>query len=577
MRSIILLSGLFLLACDNSIPANPDKPGGSAENPVDSDNDGFNADVDCDDSDPAINPGAVEVCDLQDNDCDDLIDTEDDSLSDPIVGFTDLDSDGFGNPDSPVMVCSIGPGVSDVDTDCDDDAAEINPSVDEICDEIDNDCDGLIDDDDDDDMVVGTSTFYNDADSDGLGDIELSIEACIQPSGFVEDGTDCNDTTIFIGGPDDWYSDNDFDGYGGDYYKTDCNGDPGLTTTAGDCDDTDETINPDGTDYCGDDIDHDCSGPDDTPSSGCIDLEPQDILGTVSCSGDGTALTVAGEHIRVNYSPSGMWWNSDLSAGLEIMPTETEEAFADVTFPGTAIDLLKVSINGYHYSIGNVYGSDDFETVCAQEISVGDVVGAIHEYELVISGPFGIEIIYTIEKTELWNKSGHSMLVHLKFQPPSLAGELTSEIEIQRVIDPDTDYDSHGDYSSAFTRDLGTYLTMASGPSSDWTVGFGACSSDGKTGASKASVSSPGPVAVCDPDGETRDIKLVYSTSGTTSGDTAIERTFILSTGATPEDTQDEWDATKVDLCGDAWGHWMSPSTPDCYDGGILHEPVEGL
>ena len=36
---------------------------------------------DCDDSDPAINPDAEEICDEIDNDCDELIDDDDDSLN----------------------------------------------------------------------------------------------------------------------------------------------------------------------------------------------------------------------------------------------------------------------------------------------------------------------------------------------------------------------------------------------------------------------------------------------------------------------------------------------------------------
>ena len=58
---------------------------------IDIDEDGFSSDVDCDDDNAAINPGAEEICDEIDNDCDEEID--EDVLNDY---FEDTDGDGFG-------------------------------------------------------------------------------------------------------------------------------------------------------------------------------------------------------------------------------------------------------------------------------------------------------------------------------------------------------------------------------------------------------------------------------------------------------------------------------------------------
>ena len=106
---------------------------------IDADGDGFAAGDDCDDADPAIFPGAEEMCDGIDNDCDAEID---EGLLD--TWYEDDDGDGYGDPDTAFEACEV-PAVYVTDgTDCDDTDAAVNPGGTEVCDDddVDEDCDG---------------------------------------------------------------------------------------------------------------------------------------------------------------------------------------------------------------------------------------------------------------------------------------------------------------------------------------------------------------------------------------------------------------------------------------------------
>ena len=62
----------------------------------DRDEDGYTADQDCDDNDDQINPGAEEVCDGIDNDCNG--DVDESTAVDTTIYYADSDSDGYGDP-----------------------------------------------------------------------------------------------------------------------------------------------------------------------------------------------------------------------------------------------------------------------------------------------------------------------------------------------------------------------------------------------------------------------------------------------------------------------------------------------
>ena len=97
---------------------------------------------DCDDGDAARRPGADEVCNGGDDDCDGAID------EDPIDGtltYADFDGDDFGDPSTGDRRCDVVADRTLDDTDCDDTDEAIHPAAAEVCNAVDDDCDGTID------------------------------------------------------------------------------------------------------------------------------------------------------------------------------------------------------------------------------------------------------------------------------------------------------------------------------------------------------------------------------------------------------------------------------------------------
>jgi hypothetical protein len=106
---------------------------------------GFFADAvplggDCDDLRPEVSPAAVERCDLADNDCDGVTD-EGDAL-DAVVFHADLDGDGFGDPGQQTRACAQPAGWLVDASDCDDGDPAVRPGAVEVCNHLDDDCDG---------------------------------------------------------------------------------------------------------------------------------------------------------------------------------------------------------------------------------------------------------------------------------------------------------------------------------------------------------------------------------------------------------------------------------------------------
>jgi len=252
----------------------------------DSDGDGYQIGEDCNDADSAVNPGALEICDGIDNDCDDVIDEESGDIY-----YADVDADGFGDGAVTTESCSIPDGYSATAGDCDDADEAIHPGAPELCDDSDNDCDGEIDED-------GTESWYADADADGWGDGADVITGCDAADGYTAAAGDCDDSDDAIhpdaeelcneadddcdGDIDEdvqetFYLDLDADGWGrSDSALTGCVAPSGYAALDGDCDDGDDAVHP-GAD------ESDCTDPTDYNCDGSVGYTDADTDGWAAC------------------------------------------------------------------------------------------------------------------------------------------------------------------------------------------------------------------------------------------------------------------------------------------------------
>ncbi|MDP2307395.1 MAG: putative metal-binding motif-containing protein [Pseudomonadota bacterium] len=197
----VLLLALLLPACTPD-----DKPDTASEDGVDVDEDGYEAADDCDDSDPLVNPGADEECDGIDNNCDGATDDDGEGVG---AWYADVDGDTYGDLYAGVLACEQPPGTVADSTDCNDAEAASFPDNPEVCDGIDNDCDGRADE-----GATDIIQSFEDLDGDGYGNSDVDNVGCTLPDGY--------------------------------------------SLERGDCADADPTINPSAVDVCGDGIDQDC-------------------------------------------------------------------------------------------------------------------------------------------------------------------------------------------------------------------------------------------------------------------------------------------------------------------------------
>lgn len=310
--------------------------------------------ADCADEVRGIHPGADERCNGYDDNCDDVVD---DDAIDRAVWYADADVDGYGDAARSVEACeapsgfvdvlddcndhndTVHPGATesdcdgvtdyncdgsfgeaDADTDgwsaceeCNDADASVSPDALEVCNGVDDNCDGSTDGAD----AVGVSVYYVDADGDGYGDAGNTRLACAVSPGIVTDASDCDDSDAAVNpaavedcatADDDdcdgttdaswaynciaWFEDVDADGYG---VRSDCLCGPNATFSVpdgGDCDDSTDAVSPGVAERCENGVDDDCDGID---GSCTLDGATATIEGVDIGDLAGTALAAVGD------------------------------------------------------------------------------------------------------------------------------------------------------------------------------------------------------------------------------------------------------------------------------------------
>ncbi len=295
--------------------------------------------TDCNDNNNAIHPGAVEVCNNIDDNCNGLID---DGLT-FITYFADADGDGYGNATVSQSTCNGAPSGYVLNaTDCNDNNNAIHPGAVEVCNNIDDNCNGLTDD------GLTFITYYADADGDGYGNASVSQSTCNgAPSGYVTNATDCNDNN--------------------------------------------NAINPGAVEICGNSIDDNCNGTIDEGCSGCANPSTADAgadqsictgtnaslsgtigggatTGTWSTSGDGT-FTPNANDLNASYTPG----TNDISNGTVTLTLSSDA----LPFCDAAVSTMEITI-GSSVSLGAITGPSSLCNPNGQIItySVGSIPGA---------------------------------------------------------------------------------------------------------------------------------------------------------------------------------------------------------
>jgi len=233
-----------------------------------------------------------------------LVEQEDPDSGDTETGPVDADGDGVAEED-----------------DCDDSDSSVSPDADEICDGIDNNCDGLVDEDDP--ALTDAQTFYADGDSDGYGRSSDTVSACEAPDGAVAEGRDC--------------------------------------------DDDDPSVNPGADEICNDGKDNDCDGlPGECSVRGILPLDDAPVIYAPDKATHGTLADLPNTVAAADFDGDGF---ADLAAGARYANLGTTNQGAVYIFSGPILGTASVED-----ADTVAYGSDTYAQA-GYSIATGDYNG----------------------------------------------------------------------------------------------------------------------------------------------------------------------------------------------------------
>jgi len=295
---------------------------------------------------------------------DDEIRTNSITVGTSATWYRDADGDGFGNASNTVSACTAPSGYIGVAGDCNDNSAAVRPTATEVCNNIDDNCTGGIDegfdadndgyttcegDCNDNSSIVfpGAFEICNGADEDCDNAIDEGFDA--DNDGYTSCGGDCNDNNNAVrpnatelcngiddncaGGIDEGFdADNDgFTSCGGDCNDNNsaikpsatevCNGvddncaggidegfdvdGDGFTSCNGDCNDNNANINPEASELCGNFTDDNCNG---TVNENCCNMTVSGVVTNTTCA----AISNGSVNISMNNgtSPYTFLWSN---------------------------------------------------------------------------------------------------------------------------------------------------------------------------------------------------------------------------------------------------------------------------